>query len=171
MLKKILITIFIIILYIIIPTEINKPKRIINNIKTEVKENIGNPIKIEKPVGTIKIPSINLKKDLYEIDSTLNNIEENVTILKNSKFPSLIIIAAHSGTGKNAFFKDLDKINMNDIIKIEYEQNNYTFIVTNIYEQNKTGYIDINKSEENQLFLTTCSKDNSKQLIIECIQK
>ena len=52
-------------------------------------------------LGTITINKIHLKNNLYNIDDTRNNIEENVTILKESVMPdkdnSIIFLAAHSG--------------------------------------------------------------------------
>ena len=85
-----------------------------------------------------------------------------------SKIPSIIVLAAHSGTGRNAFFKDLNKLNINDTINLTYTNNHYTYKVINIFEQDKSGYITINEKEYDQLFLTTCSYNKNKQLIIEC---
>lgn len=140
--------------------------------------NINNIIKSDKeaPIGYIKIPKINLNNEIYNINSKHNNIEENVTILKSSKSiktkDSLIILAAHSGSGKIAYFNNLNKLNINDTIELKYYDENYIFTVTNIYEQDKVGYIKISKKDESQLILTTCSTTtNNKQLIIESTLK
>lgn len=126
----------------------------------------------EKPIGTLKIKKINLYEDLYDIDSPKNNIEEHITILKESKFPELLILAAHSGEGKIAYFEHLDKLKLNDEIEIKYNNKIYIYFVKDIFEQRKNGYININKEDNNQLILTTCSpKHNGYQLIINCIKK
>lgn len=125
----------------------------------------------ETPIGTLIINKINLKKELYDINSKNNTIEKNVTILKGSIDPSynnsIFFIAAHSGNGKLAFFKNLDKLQINDEIILIYKNNKYTYHVNEILEQEKSSYIDVYKNTKKQLVLTTCSPtDKNKQLII-----
>ena len=150
MYKKILTIIFIVTLFILTPEQINEPKRIIKKITPEIANiNINKDEQVsqkEQPIGKVQIPKINLNKNLYKIGSKLNNVEENVTILE-SDLPSIIVLAAHSGTGKNAFFKDLNKLNINDTINLTYTNANYTYTVINIFEQDKSGYITINEKE------------------------
>ena len=89
-------------------------------------------------IGTLIIEKLNLSKNIYTINSSHNNVEENVTILNDDI--NLIVLAAHSGPG---------------------------YIVTNIEEQTKDGTIEINKTDSQRLILTTCSKkDKNKQLVI-----
>lgn len=129
----------------------------------------------EKPIAKLIINKIKLNEYLYNINSNENNIEKHVTILENSIFPnnsnSIVFIAAHSGTGKIAYFNNLDKLEINDSIKFIYNNKTYTYIVKDIFEENKNGYININKEFEDQLVLTTCSKNKNKQLIVNCIKK
>lgn len=142
--------------------------------KTKVlvnKKNINSDI-----IGTIEIKKINLKEQLYKKESKKNNIEENITILQESTYPSnensILIIAAHSGTGKIAYFERLDELSINDEIIITYNKKKYYYNVIDIFEEKKNGYININKEKKRQLVLTTCSptKDNI-QLIVNCIEK
>ena len=126
-------------------------------------------------IGEIIIEKIKLQQKLYPINSTKNNIEKNVTILKHSEEPninnSIMFIAAHSGTGKIAYFKNLDKLKKTDIIKLTYKDNHYIYEIKDIWEIEKTGSINIEKENNTQLILTTCSptKENY-QLIINSIQ-
>lgn len=127
-------------------------------------------------IGSIEIKKINLNENLYKLESEENNVDKHVTILKESIFPendnSIIFIAAHSGTGEIAYFKNLDKIQQNDIINLKLNNKKYEYIVKNMWEEPKNGYININKEENKQLILTTCSPTNSKkQLIVNCIKK
>ena len=127
----------------------------------------------ELPIGYISIPVINLKNNLYNINSRHNNIEENVTIIKDSlnlnNNNSIFILAAHSGNGHIAYFNKLDKLNIDDEIKIKYFNTEYSFSIIKISEQPKQGHINIQKKNFSQLILTTCSNNNkNKQLIIEC---
>jgi LPXTG-site transpeptidase (sortase) family protein len=130
----------------------------------------------ENSIGTLTISKINLKQKLYEINSEENTIEKNVTILKESIYPeennSIMILAAHSGTGKIAYFEKLNELEVNDEIILNFKKKTYTYIVKNIWEEKKTGYINFNKEEKKQLILTTCSPQKSNyQLVINCIEK
>ena len=127
-------------------------------------------------LGTITINKINLKNNLYNIDDTRNNIEENVTILKESVMPdkdnSIIFLAAHSGTGKIAYFERLNELKVNDLIKLKLKDKTYYYKIIEIFEKDKDGFIDISKTKEKQLVLTTCSPSKkNKQLIINSIEK
>lgn len=140
-----------------------------------MEKEVNIPLK-EDIIGNIIIEKINLNKVLYPIDDSRNNIEENVTILKESKSPeeknTAIFLAAHSGTGEIAFFNDLNKLNINDEIKLNYNSKNYTYIIEEIYDLDKTGEIIVENKNTNQLILTTCSTTNSKkQLVINSIIK
>lgn len=131
--------------------------------------NLSNEVH-EKYLGIIKIPSINLEEGFYNFDSKNNNVDKSVTILKESTFPSddgsIIYLAAHSGHGPKAFFKDLKKLLINDIIYLNIKENGYQYIVNDIYEEDKNGTITVNHNiHDNYLILTTCSSNN-KQLII-----
>lgn len=142
------------------------------NVITNLKDKISTPAIKEVPIGHLLINKINLNEDLYKISSPNNNIEKHVTILSPSKSPeeenTTMFIAAHSGTGKLAYFKDLDNLTENDQINLIYKNKTYTYIIKNIWETKKTGTISVPKTTTNQLILTTCSpKKDGYQLIID----
>ena len=133
-------------------------------------------IKNNEKIGQLIINKINLKQDLYKIESKKNNIEENVTIMKESNYPNIsngiLILAAHSGTGKIAYFEKLDNLELKDNVIIIYNNKKYIYQITKIWEQKKNDYIKIKKENKKQLILTTCSpKKKYTQLIINCIEK
>ena len=192
MLKKTISLILILISYLIICYKIYInytyqekaiPKQIITNNKNITKKETPyqpiyqaqNTAMKENHIGKLIIEKINLNNLLYPINSSKNNIEQNVTILKNSEEPSnnnsIMFIAAHSGTGKIAYFKNLDKLQINDIIKLEYKNIKYTYQIKDIWEVKKTGTINVEKENNIQLILTTCSPNKKNyQLIINSIQ-
>ena len=178
MLKKIIIISLILSTYSVICYSIYNDNPISTKVKTNIitKINKTNTINKETNIGNIKIKAINLNQKLFPQNSKHNNIEENVTILNGSIEPdndnSIFFLAAHSGTGRKAIFKNLDKLNINDEVELFYKDNSYTYIVNNIWETKKTGNISVPKENKNQLVLTTCSpsRDNY-QLIINCIKK
>lgn len=172
MLKKLL-NVLIILIAILLNLSIIK----IDN-KKEILS-IDKPIFInnnDNSIGYLKINKINLKEKLYNINSKENNIEQNITILKESILPdkdnSIMFIAAHSGIGKIAYFEELDELKPNDEIILNINNKTYKYIVKEYWEEKKNGYINVNKESKKQLILTTCSpnKDNY-QLIINCIEK
>jgi len=171
-----------IILIIFLSLHTNNQKKIIPKklpINKNIKFNITKPSLLEKIkedyysdlLGTISISAIKLiDKPIYNINSNKNNIEKNITILKESnlnKENSIIFLAAHSGTGEHAYFKNLYKTKINDIIILKIKEKEYLYKINRIFEQNKNGYIQINKKYKNELVLTTCSENKNKQLIIE----
>ena len=138
------------------------------------------PLKIisskEKNIGKLLINKIDLNEELFPIDSPNNTVNKHVTIMKESTSPdqdsSIMILAAHSGRGKIAYFKELDKLQQNDEIMLIYKNNTYLYKVKEIWEEKKTGYINFNRENKKQLILTTCSpKKDGYQLVINCIEK
>lgn len=127
-------------------------------------------------IGYIYIHKINLKEKLYSINNKKNKVNQNVSILKDSTFPnkkeSTMIIAAHSGEGHLAYFKNLNKLEIGDLIKLKLYNRIYTYKVQDKWEEKKTGSIRFPIIDKKQLILTTCStnKDNY-QLIVNCILK
>ena len=127
-------------------------------------------------IGELIISKINLNKQLYKKESKKNNVDENITILEESIEPSqensIMFLAAHSGTGKIAYFEDLDELKRNDEIILKYKNKTYYYQVDEIWEMKKTGTIIVPKKENKQLILTTCSptKENY-QCIIDCTIK
>lgn len=172
--KKLPIVLLILLSYAIICKQIytkSQPQK-----TKHIKQTIIERTKDSEIIGTLTIPKINIKEKLYQKDSSHNNIEEHVTILKESKMPneqdSIIFLAAHSGSGSKAYFNHLNQLTINDLIILTYNNQPITYIVKNIWEETKTGYIHVNKEPKPQLILTTCSPTNkNKQLIINSIKK
>lgn len=116
-------------------------------------------------IGYLEIKKINFQKPLYK--GKKNNIEENVTIIKNEH--NLLVLAAHSGTGPKALFNDLYQLNKGDKITINLNNELTNYQIEKIEEQKKDGTIEINKTNNKKLILTTCSlKSSYKQLVITC---
>ena len=174
MLKKYILVSILIISYLI------SCSLIYNHYSKKYKIDINNDIRISNVIdndylGYINIPKINLKKNLFKVNSKKNNIEYNVEVLKESIFPSednsIIFLAAHSGNGDNAYFNDLKLLTDGDIIYISYNDTIYKYIVTSKKEVSKNGYITGNRTNNDEIVLTTCSDSFGKQLIINGILK
>ncbi len=122
---------------------------------------------------SISIPKISLLKKLYPNDSERNNVDENLYVVPESKFPdkeeSILIIAGHNGNSTTSYFKDLDELKLNDEIIINIKGVEYTYKITEIYNIEKTGYFGYDDKETNTLYLITCSNNNLHQVVYKSI--
>ncbi len=118
-------------------------------------------------IGTLEISKIKLKKGFVSPSSKYNAIDYNVTIIKGFDYPDVengnFILAAHSGTGPLAYFKNLYKLGVGDTAVITYKNKKYTYKIAKIYTQKKQGYLTIYRNvNKTTLTLITCTKDNKK---------
>ncbi len=125
----------------------------------------------EEYKGILEIPCLNLKKGFYDSTSSLNNVDQNVTLLEPKTLDnikeSLIVLAAHSGNSQISYFHNLDLLRIQDKVYLYLQDFKYTYEVIEKYEIEKDGTLEITKNENGLLYLTTCSeKDKTKQLVI-----
>ncbi len=130
----------------------------------------------EKAIMQIEIPKLKLKNNIYDKNSKNNDIDKNVIIMKESDMPdienSTLIIGAHSGIGKYAYFKDLNKLEVNDEIIVTYDNHRYIYKVAYKYLDPKDGSISISNNSKRILYLYTCNpNDKQNYLVIVCKQK
>lgn len=130
-------------------------------------------------IGVLEIPSISVKRGFVESNNKYNNVNYNIQILDGSDMPNItngnFIIAGHSGSGRVSYFKNLNKLNNDDVIYIYYENIKYTYKVVNKYLEIKDGDIVIHQNKNiSTLTLTTCSPDSKgNQLVVisELVEK
>ena len=142
--------------------DVNTQEITTTNEEVEKAQNVN----IESYIGYLEIPKINFKRGFYEINSTLNNVDSNIEIIKGSDLPTIpsgnLIIAGHSGTGWNSFFKKLYKLEIGDTATVTFGGLNYNYRITNIYKEKNTGTVGIKRNYEmTTLTLITCTKDDS----------
>ena len=116
------------------------------------------------------IPSINLKKGIYKKDNKKNDISINVAINKDSDYPdkdnSSVILMAHSGSGSNAYFNNLTKLNNDSLIELYYNHKKYIYKFDYSYCVLKTGKINIREESKKTISLITCSRDDKKIQVV-----
>ena len=142
-------------------TSISESKQLVKKMNIEEKEEY---------LGILKIPKINLRQGFYNVNSKNNDVSKNITILKESTMPSIdgsiIYLVAHSGYGYLAYFKDLNKLGLDDQVYLDMNHHTYQYVVSDIYEIEKNGKIIVNHNiHDNYLILSTCS-NNDKQLVV-----
>ncbi len=114
----------------------------------------------------LEIPFINLKRELFPLNNSENNVNKNLFVHEISTFPhsldtsSNLIIAGHSGNGLNAYFKNLYKLSVGHKVFLYYNDNLYTYEIKEIEYQNKTGTLYLKHDYTNELVLITCTKNN-----------
>jgi LPXTG-site transpeptidase (sortase) family protein len=143
------------------------------NTNTETKSNKSNSNTSYQSlyVGTLEVPRISLKKGFTDIGSKANTVNKNVTVIKGGNYPDIangnFILAAHSGNSSVAYFKDLYKIQKNDLAVVTYKKVKYTYQVADIYLQPKTGKVAINRNTNKKtLTLITCTQNDNKNQTI-----
>lgn len=144
-----------------------------NKIANTLEKEVGYSKKVVEDTydAILYIPRINLKKGIYEKNDKRNNIDKNVTIHNLSDYPnqenSNVILMAHSGTGRKAFFNQITQLNSDSLIEFYYRKTKYVYKVNHYYQVEKTGNISIERdTNKKTITLITCSQeDKSKQLI------
>lgn len=130
----------------------------------EVKED--NNYTYEEYLGILDIPKINFYKGFYSKTSSLNNVQFNLFVLKESDYPNVVngnlIIAGHSGNYNNSYFANLYMLDLEDTITVHYQGKDYTYKITKIYNEEKTGTVRILRNRnKTSLTLITCTKDDN----------
>lgn len=122
-------------------------------------------------LGILTIDKINLQQGFYDKNNQHNNVSENLTFLAPSNYPDEkngnVILVAHSGVTRIAYFKNLYQLKVGDIAKVEYKGHLYTYKIDNIYNETKDGNVTIYRDTTKQtLTMITCTKnDNTKQTV------
>ena len=136
--------------------------------KKEIKEN-GKLVEEAKTSGDyfalLEIEKIGLERLIYPAQDERNHVDQNVFLHPDSLLPndnkSYVILAAHSGNGINAYFKDLYQLEIGDQVSFTYQDQKWVYEIKEIEYQEKTGTLYLKKDEEQMLILITCTKDNS----------
>ena len=122
-------------------------------------------------IAVLRIPKINLKRGLVDKDSKYNNIKYNIMIHKESDVLDQdggnAILVAHSGTAGVSYFRNVDKLSLNDEIYLDYNNKTYSYKITNIYDIEKTGIAPIRKeTTKSTITLITCRHNTNKQIVV-----
>lgn len=130
-------------------------------------------IPVESYIGYLRIPKVNLNRGFYNIGSKINNVNKNIYVHPASTFPgnnNNLILAAHSGSSSISYFKNLYKLELNDDIYLDYNNNEYHYKITDIYNVSKTGTVGLRINQNvSTLTLITCTKDDkNSQTVYIC---
>lgn len=144
----------------------------------EQEEVIVEEVKEEKQDSTfwvdykaiLEIPKISLKKGMVESTKNFSSINYAISIDKSSNYPNEegnFILYAHSGNSKIAYFRNLNKLNVNDEVFVYYEGVKYSYQIINKYEIEKTGKMEVIRDSKRQLItMVTCISNTNKQVVL-----
>ena len=122
-------------------------------------------------IAILKIPKMDLERGLVDPNSYLNDVKYNIEIVEGSSMPnkknSNLIIASHSGTARISYFRNLNKLAINDTVLLIYQNKTYKYKVVNKYEIEKTGTAKIIRdSDKTTITLITCKYKTNKQIVV-----
>ncbi len=120
-------------------------------------------------LGTLEIPSINLKLSIAE------GVENDVIAKYVGHFPSTALINGNvglAGHNTNEFFANLRKIKKGDEIVYNFLLGSKTYIVDTIVEIEEDDWSYLEDTKDNKITLITCIKNQpTKRLCIQAIEK
>lgn len=133
----------------------------------EEKNNSSNNINY---TAIIEIPKINLKKGVVDSTNNFRSINYAISVDKNSNYPNEkgnFILYAHSGSSYISYFKNLNKVNINDDVYVYFNGVKYHYVIYDKYDIEKTGKAKIITSKDNNyITLITCNQDRKGYQVI-----
>lgn len=122
-------------------------------------------------IAVLEIPSINLKRGLVDPSSPYNNVNYNIQIIDNSTMPNVtngnFVLASHNGASYISFFKNLNRMNINDKIYVYYQGYKYEYSLTEIYDTPKDGKVEIVRDyDKTTITLITCKKNSKDTQVV-----
>ncbi len=131
--------------------------------------------KQEKTIAKLTIPAISLEQYLYDKDDDRSNLDERLIFLQSSDYPyeekGNVVIVGHSGFGEVAYFKNLYRLKLGDIIILNYNNKEFIYKIVDMYKVYKTGEVEIVRdSNKKAITLITCY-GNKEQLVVIGEQK
>lgn len=107
----------------------------------------------------LEVPSIQLKEEVYPVNSFLNQVSFHVQILEDSNLErNIFFFAAHSGNGDKSYFNDIILLEKGDFIFVYIGDKKLMYVVNEKYFIDKNGYFYVDEVESNSLYLITCSR-------------
>lgn len=136
-----------------------------------VKENY---IKDKLNVNILTIDKLNLKEIVKKQSIKSKNIKEVVMFEefgRPDKKNVNTILGAHSGYGKKAKFKDLNKLSLNDEAKFYYKEKEYIYKVIEKFLVHQKDFTILNNvKDKTTLTLLTCNSFNNNYRLIVVLE-
>lgn len=128
-------------------------------------------------VATIKIPKMNLEMPIY-LGASTRNMSKGITLLANTSLPiggtnTNCVLAGHRGYRGIPFFRDIENLQIGDVVTIENYWEELKYIVSDIeiILPSETEKILIQEGKD-VLTLVTCHpyRHNYQRYVVYCIR-
>lgn len=138
---------------------------VIENIEdTSSPTEVATTTKEEVPyIAVLEIPTISLKRGLVSQTSKYNNINYGIKIIDKSTMPDVVngnlVLASHNGSSYVSFFRNLNKLSLDDKIYVYYNGIKYEYLLSKIYDTPKDGNIEVSRdTTKTTITLITCKR-------------
>ena len=153
-------------------------------LKEDTKENSNKAEKVEvekekkpekaqleegKGIGILNIPKINLEIGIIE-GVSYEDIKYVVGHFPGSPMPGEkgnFSIAGHRISYFGQAFKDIDKLEKGDKVKVTYNGKEYTYEVTDMYEVTPNETEALNPTKDATITIVTCTTDAKNRVIVK----
>lgn len=148
---------------------------VVQDVENIVEEPVVEEIKEEPKrqinyTAVLEIPSINLKEGVVNNTKNFNSINYAISVDNNSNYPDKMgnfILYAHSGNSSIAFFRNLNKVEINDSVYVYYNGIKYQYVIYDKYDIAKTGKAKvISSNKNNYITLITCNQNKEGYQIV-----
>ena len=145
------------------------PEKISDSKEVESKKKTSKKVDYNY-IAVLEIEKINFKRGFVDINSKYNNLNYNILLIKDSDMPDVkngnLMIAGHSGTSYISFFRNLEKLEKDDLIYVYYNNKKYIYKYSENYEVQKDGFVEVIRDrDKTTLTLITCKNNSNTQLV------
>ena len=165
-----------------VPEGENKDKEALKEEDTKENSNKAEKVEVEKEkkpekaqleegkgIGILNIPKINLEIGIIE-GVSYEDIKYVVGHFPGSPMPGEkgnFSIAGHRISYFGQAFKDIDKLEKGDKVKVTYNGKEYTYEVTDMYEVTPNETEALNPTKDATITIVTCTTDAKNRVIVK----
>lgn len=165
-----------------VPEGENKDKEVLKEEDTKENSNKVEKVEVEKDkkpekaqleegkgIGILNIPKINLEIGIIE-GVSYEDIKYVVGHFPGSPMPGEkgnFSIAGHRISYFGQAFKDIDKLEKGDKVKVTYNGKEYTYEVTDMYEVTPNETEALNPTKDATITIVTCTTDAKNRVIVK----
>lgn len=143
---------------------------VIDEVQVEEKEENQEVSPNISYTAILEIPKIGLKKGVVDNTRNFNSINYAISVDNSSNYPNEkgnFILYAHSGNSYIAYFRNLNKVNINDDVYVYYNGVKYHYVIYDKYDIEKTGKAKVISSKENNyITLITCNQERKGYQVV-----
>ncbi|WP_096516873.1 class D sortase [Clostridium perfringens] len=165
-----------------VPEGENKDKEVLKEEDTKENSNKAEKVEVEKEkkpekaqleegkgIGILNIPKINLEIGIIE-GVSYEDIKYVVGHFPGAPMPGEkgnFSIAGHRISYFGQAFKDIDKLEKGDKVKVTYNGKEYTYEVTDMYEVTPNETEALNPTKDATITIVTCTTDAKNRVIVK----